>query len=116
MVIFPESMINTTILLGNEALELVQRYKYLGVTITQTLLWSEHIHTKCVEAKVDIFMIMQTQLHALFELYTALVLPHLEYTCEVWSPHLQKERDQLECVQKYGLCVCSKQWSAGYIY
>ena len=35
-----------TILLGNEPLELVQRYKYLGVTIT-----SQHIHTKCIKAK-----------------------------------------------------------------
>ena len=42
-----------TILLGNEALELVQRYKYLGVTITSNLsyAWSEHINTKCIKAK-----------------------------------------------------------------
>ena len=40
-----------TILLGNEALEIVQRYKYLGVMITSNLSWSEHIHTKCVKAK-----------------------------------------------------------------
>ena len=76
---------------------------------------SEHIHTKCIKAKKLIgllyrrFMVMQTQLHSLNCIYTALVRPHLEYPCEVWNPHLQKERDRLERVQKYGLCMCNKQ-------
>ena len=108
-----------TILLGNEALELVQRYKYLGVTITSNLSWSEHINTKCIKAKKLIGLLYRrfygnADPIALFELYTALVRPHLEYACEVWNPHLQKERDQLERVQKYGLRMCSKQWNAGY--
>ena len=67
-----------TILLGNEALELVQRYKYLGVTITSNLSWSEHINTKCLKAKKLIGLLYRrfygnANPIALFELYTALV-------------------------------------------
>ena len=102
----------TSILLGNEALEIVQRYKYLGVMITSNLSWSEHIHTKCVKAKKLIGLLYRcfysnADPTTLFKLYTALVCPHLEYACEVWNPHLQKERDQLERIQKYGLRINS---------
>ena len=87
--------------------------------ITSNLSWSEHINNKCIKAKKLIGLLYRrfygnADPTALFELYTALVRPHLEYACEVWNPHLQKERDQLERVQKYGLRMCSKQWSAGY--
>jgi len=51
----------------------------------------------------------------LFQMYLALVRPHTEYSSQVWDPHLQKDIDQLECVQKLALRMCAKQWDLGYI-
>jgi hypothetical protein len=33
-------------------------------------------------------------------LYTALVIPHLEYANQVWCPHLAKYKDEIENVQR----------------
>ena len=32
----------------------------------------------------------------------------------VWDPHLQKDIDKLEKVQKFALRMCTKNWMAGY--
>ena len=47
-------------------------------------------------------------------MYLALVRPHTEYASQVWDPHPQKDIDQLECVQKFALRMCAKQWDLGY--
>ena len=47
-------------------------------------------------------------------MYLALVRPHTEYARQVWDPHLPKDIDQLECVQKFTLHMCAKQWDLGY--
>ena len=40
--------------------------------------------------------------------------PHLEYAAPVWDPHLQKDIDKLEKVQKFALRMCTKNWMASY--
>ena len=44
----------------------------------------------------------------------SLVIPHLEYGCHIWDPHLQKDKVMLENVQKFGLRICARQWDLGY--
>ena len=107
--------------LGNTTLERVYKYMYLGVTITAELCWSEHIHTKCSKAKKLVGLLHRrfqsnTDPTMLFNLYIALIRPHLEYACEVWNPHLQKDKMKLEQVQKFGLRMCTKKWNADYGY
>ena len=107
--------------LGNTTLERVYKYMYLGVTITAELCWSEHIHTKCSKAKKLVGLLHRrfqsnTDPTMLFNLYIALIRPHLEYACEVWNPHLQKDKTKLEQVQKFGLRMCTKKWNADYGY
>ena len=48
------------------------------------------------------------------QLYLSLVRPHLDYATQVWDPHLQQDINSLECVQKFALRLCSKQWDTGY--
>ena len=40
--------------------------------------------------------------------------PHLDYACKVWSPHLRRDIDELERVQKLALRLCAKQWDINY--
>ena len=49
--------------------------------------------------------------HMIFEMVAIL---STEYASQVWDPHLQKDIDQLECVQKFALRMCAKQWDLGY--
>ena len=47
-------------------------------------------------------------------MYKTLVCPHLEYAAPVWDPHLLKDIESVENVQKYGLKMCLKRWDLGY--
>ena len=38
-------------------------------------------------------------------IYQSLIRPHLEYACSVWDPHLKKDIERLEGVQKFGMKV-----------
>ena len=48
------------------------------------------------------------------KLYVALVRPHLEYAAQVWNPHLVKDINSLESVQKFALRICSKNYHETY--
>ena len=37
-----------------------------------------------------------------------------EYASQVWNSHLQRDIDQLECVQKFVSLMCAKQWDLRY--
>ena len=41
----------------------------------------------------------------------SMVRPHLEYASPVWSPHLAKDKELIESVQKFALRIASKSWS-----
>ena len=46
----------------------------------------------------------------LLKLYLTTVLPHLEYASSVWDPHLKKDTEDIEHVQKFAL----KLWYCSY--
>ena len=48
------------------------------------------------------------------QLYLSLVRPHIEYGCQVWDPHLAKDKKALEDVQKFGLRLAFHRWDASY--
>ena len=108
-----------TLVIGSSTLERVYSYKYLGLRLTSTLCWSDHINDICIKAKKLIGMLyrrfyknMDSQ--SLFQLYLTLVRPHTEYASQVWNPYLQRDIQQLERVQKFALRMCSKRWDLGY--
>ena len=94
-------------------------FKYLGVILTSDLSWSSHVESICTKLwKLLRLLYRRFYRHAepsaLLQLYQSLVRPHLEYASDVWDPHLQRDIQLIENVQKFGLRICSKQWDLGY--
>ena len=109
----------TPILICGNTLERVLSFKYLGVWITKDLTWSRHVNEICTKARRVVGLIYRQYYRystpeTLNQLYVSFVRPHLEYAAPVWDPHLQKDIDKLEKVQKFALRMCTKNWMAGY--
>ena len=78
--------------------------KDLGVTLSDTLDWSKHIHNCAMKANRMVGIIKKTFSYMnkdmFLSLYKALIRPHMEYCPEIWNPHLVKHISTLEKVQR----------------
>ena len=92
--------------------------KYLGVTISANLSWSEHIHKISITAKQ-----LTGRLHRCFRdapphlrhcIYQTTILPKLDYCSAIWDPHLIKDKNKLEGIQKFAGRVITKNWLSDY--
>ena len=98
-----------------QVLEKVESYKYLGVVINSTLTWSDHISRVCSRARQQLGLLYRqfyrdSSTSTLKALYITQVRPHLEYSTPVWDPHLSKDINALESVQRFASKVCTKKW------
>lgn len=105
--------------INSSLVERVYSYKYLGLRLTSTLCWSDHINDICCKAKKMVGLLYRrfyknADSQSLFQLYLALVRPHTEYASQVWNPYLQRDIQQLERIQRFALRMCAKQWDLGY--
>ena len=94
--------------LNGVPLERVEIFKYLGVLLRSNLGWSDHITMICSKARKLLGLLYrQFYNHAttdtIKQLYVSLIRPHLEYAAPLWDPHLQKDVDMLENVQKFAM-------------
>ena len=95
--------IHTNYHLGTERLLLTDQEKDLGIIMHHKLARHEHIITKVNTANKTMRLIRRTcskltQTAVIRRLYIHLVRPHLEYACEVWSPHQAFLQDMIEVV------------------
>ena len=72
------------------------RVKYLGVTLSANLMWSDHVSTICKSSKRQIGLIHR-QLHQApsevrRKIVNSTIQPKLEYCCAIWDPHLDQAR------------------------
>jgi len=114
-----ESITPPTVKVNDLPLERVYSYKYLGILITSDLSWSAHVATICSKARQQIGLLYRrfykySNMDTLKQLYTAFVRPHLEYAVPVWDPHLTKDINALEAVQRFACRVCIKSWDMSY--
>ena len=90
--------------LDGEELEHVFDEKDLGVTLDSELKFRDHMNIKINKANSMAGLIRRSFDYLdgpLFrQLFTTLVRPHLEYCQSVWSPHLQKDINAIESVQR----------------
>ena len=86
--------------------------KYLGVTITSNLSWSEHINNITNKAN-SIRAFLQRNLNQCHQsvkstFYITYVHPILEYASTVWSPHQVGDINRLEMAQRHAVrFVCN---------
>jgi len=105
--------------LESEKIEQVLTYKYLGLVITPSLKWDNHINSLCLRAKKLLGYLYRVfyrnvQPSFLCRLFTSRIWPILEYVCQVWDLHTVKNRQKIENIQKYVLHICSSRWLANY--
>ena len=101
------------------AINNVTAVKYLSVILTSNISWSNHISAISSKARKLIGVLYWKFYHhsdpqTLLRLYQSLIHPHLEYACSIWDPHLKKDIEMLESVQKFGLKICLKKWHSTY--
>ena len=104
---------------NNVLLERKEQIKYLGVTFTSDLSWSKHIETIAKNARRQLGIMYRnfysfTDSSCLLRLYKTTIRPLMEYASAVWDPHLDKNINALENVQKFALRICLKSWRESY--
>jgi hypothetical protein len=99
------SVINCYILHGHQ-LEQVQSAKYLGVSITSDMKWSEHITNICKKANNTLSFLKRklntSNSNLKDKAYQSLVRPTQGYACTTWDPHQQNNKHSIEMVQRRG--------------
>ena len=85
-------------------LESVTSERDLGVNIDSKLKFSDHINSAATKANKVLGALRHSfkymNIEVFTKLYKSMVRPHLEYASCVWSPHLKKDIDTLEKVQR----------------
>ena len=106
--------------LDGEVMQQVSSYRYLGIHVTETLSWSEHIQNVCSKTRKLVGM-LYTQFYlwadttTLRSIYITYIRPHLEYAAQLWDPHIKRDIQLLESVQRFACKVCLKCWDMDYV-
>ena len=90
--------------LNNTILQEVASNPYLGLNIAQDLKWTNHISAVCKKASSSLGFVRRNLAHcpkkSRLTAYLTLVRSILEYGSIIWDPHLQKDVDKLERIQR----------------
>jgi hypothetical protein len=100
-------------------LDIVESVKYLGITLSSNLRFSEHVNDiskgtraalACLRRKLD----RNTSPKVLKPVYEACVRSKLDYGCCTWDPLLKKDIENLERVQLLALRLLKNNWQLDY--
>jgi hypothetical protein len=90
--------------MGERELRSTEEEKDLGVIVHHSTKPSRQCTAAATKANRILGFIRRTVVsrdkHIILSLYKTLVRPHLEYCVQVWNPHMQKDKDVLEKVQR----------------
>ena len=93
-----------TYVLNDQPISCVDQHPYLGVTLTSNMSFSSHIQKITAKATRVLNFIKRNLYNCSKEIkskaYLTLVRPILEYASPVWDPHLIKDSNQIEKVQR----------------
>ena len=107
-------------ILHGQSLTSTPTFKYLGVTINDSLNRNDHVDAIVAKANRTLGFIWQiaggASTKALISLYRSLVLPVLEYGLPAWSPYTASNAAKLERVQRRASRMCLKQLKGAMPY
>ena len=90
--------------LCGESLDEVQHAKYLGITISDNLEWSSHVNAITNKASCTLNFLRRNLKYCPKQskqvAYFALVRSSLEYGSAIWDPRFQKDKDNLEKINR----------------
>ena len=90
-------------------IDVVDRFKLLGVTLSSNLTWTSHINDICTKASKRLYVLRilkrsGTPRKDLITIYSAFIRPVLEYACQLWHFSLpQYLADEIESDQRRAL-------------
>jgi len=94
---------NFDVSVNNDKLELVNKFKYLGVWIDENISWSDHIDAMCKKVSQRLGILKRVRPYINLEtskkLYNALILPLLEFNCVVWSNTTETNLNRVQKLQ-----------------
>ena len=62
--------------------------------------------------KLQVCKLYSAPQHVRHKIYTSVILPKLDYCCSVWDPHLNKNKQELDKVQKFAGRVITHDWKS----
>ena len=96
--------VDTSYYMRKHQLEKCSSAKYLGVTISSNLSWSNHIETITSRAFGKLAFLQRNIAHCPRNTktlaYQSLIRPKLEYSVGIWDPHTVKNINRVESVQR----------------
>lgn len=99
-----KNVLSFTYKLNGSHLVEVDSFKYLGVTLSKDLSWSQHINEICHKALKKLWFLRRNlngaPPHVKLMAYTTYIRPTLEYAASVWDPYRQNQICELEKVQR----------------
>ena len=117
MVISRKQIVNNPIVSINSInIERVYITKFLGVHIDCQLDWNGHI--KSIKNKIAKNVSVMNRVkhllnsHALYSLYTTLIIPYMNYCCEFWGNNYKSRIQPLYMLQKKAIRICKHE---GYL-
>ena len=110
-----KNIIATNYKIHGTILNLTKNAKYLGLSITPSLSWSEHINKITKKANSTRGFIQRNLRHASPELktqaYFTFIRPILEYSSTVWDPYTSTNINKIEMVQRKAARFVMNDWS-----
>ena len=98
------TVVSTTNTLQCQILNTKQSSKYLGVTLTDDLSWTNHVATVAARGNRLVSFLRRNFCDCTTKVrsatYATMVCPKLEYASCVWDPHRQEGIQTLETVQR----------------
>ena len=98
------NLIKTQYVLHGQVLEAVEHAKYFGLDIGNKLNWNHHIQNVTTKSNKTLGYLrrnIRTKHKGIRQTaYQTLVRPQVEYASPVWSPHIDKNINKVEAVQR----------------
>lgn len=103
-------------LMGNEILQEKHDAKYLGITISDKLDWSSHVSVLAKKASNTLSFVRRNLKYCPKEskqlAYFSLVRSTMDYCAAVWDPHMKKDQDNLERVNRRAARFVTNDYSS----